>query len=559
MAKTKKKDKNIDFFDYPNKVINGEIVACRYVKLACKRFLDDCKSNDYDFKEEKVYRFLKFSKLFKHYKGGFNGQKVEWQPWQIFIFANIFGLYKKNTNVRKYKEAYIEVARKQGKSFLASIIGLYMLIADGESGSEVGILANSRDQANLLFQTAQTLSRQIDNKSEIVKILRSEITFAHTNSRLKVYAADATKLDGLNQHCSIIDEYHEAKDTKLKDVMQSSMAMRQSPLLMVITTAGFNLESPCYQQRNYCVEVLEKTKRDDSIFAAIYELDEDDDFTDKNNWVKCSPNLDVTVPQQFMEDQVTRAMNNPSEYSGILTKTFNKWLQTSAVTWLSNDLVVKQSKHIDLKHLDKFGITPSEYYCYAGIDLASVSDLTCINFLFTNGTKFYAKNLYYLPETALRDSTNRELYREWRRQGYLTVTAGNVTDYDFVLADLKKQYDNYQIQEVSYDDWNSTQFVIKATEEGLPMKPFAQNIHNFNRPTKEFERLLKKGTFYIDKNPINKFCLNNSVLKSDFNDNVRPIKLSSENKIDGTIAILQSLGTYLQNPIYKAEVGGFTF
>ena len=216
--------------------------------------------------------------------------------------ANIVGLYYKDSDTRKYTRSYIEVSRKQGKDCWAAALGLYFMIADGEDGAEVDLAANSKDQAKIAFEFCSTFSSQIDKKGKYFHCLRDNIYYKPNKSKMVVFAADDTKLDGFNASFAIVDEYHAAKNSKVYDVIKSSMGMRRNPHLMVITTAGFNMSSPCYRLRNTCIEVLKGLKEEDSLFAAIYEMDINDDWTDSNNWPKCAPNLGVTVKKKYLRD-----------------------------------------------------------------------------------------------------------------------------------------------------------------------------------------------------------------------------------------------------------------
>ena len=275
-------------------------------------------------------------------------------------------------------------------------------------------------------------------------------------------------------------------------------------------------------------------------------MDDDDDWTDSNNWLKANPSLGVTVYESKLQQQIEKAKNNTSLEVGIRTKNLNQWISTSDI-WISNDLLMDATEKVDL---DDF----KESTCYIGVDLASVSDLTAVSVMIPIDGKFYFKTKYYLPQSALKDNSNCELYKDWKRKGYLTITDGNVTDYDYLLSDIIKVSNKLFIDKIAYDAYNATQWAINATAQGLPLEPYSQALWSFNRPTKEFERLIKSGRVVIDDNPITRWCFSNVVLKRDFNENIKPTKLENQQKIDGTISMIESLGIYLQQPQFNNEV-----
>lgn len=528
------------YYKYVEDVIQNKIVCCSNIKLACQRFQEDLNRDDLDFREDVVDRAISFISTMKHFKGKASGKKFILEPWQQFIVANIFGFYWKGTNDRRFTSSYIEVSRKNGKTALAAALCMFALIADGEDGAEVDLAANSREQAKIAFEFCFEFAKQLDPSGKYLTSHLKGIKFNVNASQLKVFAADASKLDGFNASFGLIDEYHAAKNSKVRDVIKSSMGMRQNPHLCTITTAGFDKTLPCYQLRSTAIEILHKLKEDDSMFIAIYSLDDNDDWTDESNWIKCTPNMNVTVTQKYIREQVKSALNNPSEEVGVKTKTLNLWCD-SAEVWLPDTYIVKSTRNVDLTSFQ-------DELCYIGVDLSATSDLTAVSYLVVKDGIYYFKNYYYLPESCLVDNSNREKYRLWKNTGQLTLTSGNVTDYDYITRDMLRYQDILSIQKVGYDKWNATQWAIQATEEGLPLEEYSQSIGNFNQPTKELERLILSGKVVIDNNEITRWCFSNVHIKEDHNGNTKPIKTQKQMKIDGVIAMIQALGTYLQNP-----------
>jgi len=416
------------YYKYCDDVTSGKIVVGENIKLAVARFQADLKRNDLEFKEDVVDNAINFISTLKHFTGKSSGKNFILEDWQAFIVANIVGWYWKGTDNRRFSSSYIEISRKQGKTALAAALCIYFLIADGEDGAEVDLAANSKDQAKIAFSFCSTFTRQLDPKAKYLKAYRDSILLDLNNSKLKVFAADDSKLDGFNASFGLIDEYHSAKNSKVRDVIKSSMGMRQNPHLCTITTAGFDKTLPCYKLRSTAIDVLNGLKEDDSMFIAIYCLDEEDDWTEEKNWVKCAPNLDVTVTRKYIREQVQSAINNPSEEVGVKTKTLNLWCDTSEV-WLPETYLVKASKKIDWDAL-------KDKPCYVGVDLAATSDLTAVSYMIVDDGTYYFRTDYYLPESALREKPDRELYKYWKQMGLLKITEGNVTDYDYITNDM---------------------------------------------------------------------------------------------------------------------------
>lgn len=533
------------YYQYADDIIAGKITACNYIIMACKRFKNDLQREDLVFKEDVVDKAIKFISILKHYQSGHAGSNFILSSWQAFIVANIVGLYYKKTNLRKYSSSYIEVARKQGKSALASALCIYFLIADGEKGAEVLLAANSKEQARIAFEMCYQFTHQLDPLGKMLRKYRSEIKFSTTQSVLKVLAADDSKLDGFNCSFGLIDEYHSAKNSRVRDVIKSSMGMRENPHLCTITTAGFNKSLPCYALRETAIEVLQGAKQDDSMFVAIYSIEENEDWKNPKCWIKSNPNLGVTVKPAYIASQIQQALNNPSDYIGVLTKNLNIWCDTVEV-WIPEDTIIRNTASVDI---------PANTIVTVGVDLASVGDLTAVAFLYYDDDRYYCKLKYYLPASALQSGINKDMYLAWQKQGYLTVTQGNVTDYDYITKDILQITKGATINCIYYDAFNATQWAIDCTAQGLPLEDYPQNIANFNKPTRELERLILSDRIVIDDNPITRYCFRNVVLKSDHNGNVKPIKgVARSRKIDGVIALIEALGGYLATDKYSNEI-----
>lgn len=523
----------IRLWNYIKDVEGGSIPACIHEKNAIRRFKEDLHRSDLDFRISKVKQVVDFIAHLKHFTGAYSAKNFTLQPWQFFIIANLYGFYWKGTNLRRFQTAYIEVARKNGKTALSAALSLYHLIGDGEDAAQVLLAANSRDQAHIDYDMTDKFAKGFDPKGSYLRRYRADILFDHTNSRLKVLAADSDKLDGYNCSFGLIDEYHSAPDSKVRDVIRSSQAMRVNPLLLTITTAGFDKSLPCYELRTVCTEVIAGLKEDDSMFSIIFTLDEEDDWSDKKNWRKANPNLGVTVNETFIEKQVIQAKNNPSDETGIKTKNLNMWCD-SFQCWIPDEYIMKSTQKLSFEDF-------RSEEAYIGVDLSSTQDFTAVSYCFYREGKKYFILKYYLPVESLKTRADKEQYKEWARTGALTITPGNVTDYDYITRDIIEVSKTCSIFKIYYDKYNATQWAIDATEIGMPLEPFSQTVGNFNAPTRELERAILKGECIFDDNPITRYCFRNVELRADFNGNVKPNKGIAAKKIDGVIAAIQSM------------------
>lgn len=530
------------YYQYAKAVLSGEVVAGELVKLACRRFFAFLENPDYEFRSEAVERVVAFTETLRHFTGRHARKPFILEPWQTFLVANVYGFYRQDDGSRLTRYAYIEVSRKNGKTATLAALSLYGLIADGEANAEVYLAANSKEQAKICFDMCSNFVESLDPEQDFLLPYRDRIKFDYTKSVLRTLAADSTKLDGGNASLYLVDEYHAAPSNALLSVLQSGQGMRDNPLGVIITTAGFDKLGPCYEYRTMCTEILHGAKQDDSIFSLIYSLDEGDDWKDENVWIKANPNLGVTVKKDYLQAQVNIATNNPSDEVGIKTKNFNVWCDAQDV-WIPDHYVLAASRPINLQ--DFKGCD-----CYVGVDLSATTDLTAVSFLVPREDKLYFYNKYYLPQTSLSENRFKELYGQWKRAGYLTITPGNVVDYDYILNDILDVSKYLYIQKIGYDTWNAMSFTINATDAGLPMEPWSQTIGNFNRPTSEFARLMLSGRVVLDTNVINRHCLRNVVLSRDRNGNVKPSKQYAEKKVDGVIAMLEATGVWLASPRY---------
>lgn len=529
--------------EYIASVDSGEVQVCVYMRQCVSRFKELRLREDIDFQVWRVHKVISFMRMLRHFKGKTARQPFRLQPWQGFIVAYIFGLYKDGH--RLVKNCYIEMARKNGKTAFVSALSLYVAFGDGEPGAEVDLAANSKEQAKISYEFCDTFAQQLDHRESRLRCYRDKVIDKLSKSKLQVFAADNTKLDGFDASMYLLDEYHASRTSKLRDVLQSSQGSRENPIGVVITTAGFDKLGPCYKYRQMCTEVLSGIVTDDSTAAFIYTIDDDDAWDDERCWIKSNPNIDVTVSREFIRSEVNRAKNFPSDEIAVRTKNINQWCDSSQV-WIPDKYILASIEEVE----------PSQYKeidWYGGVDLSSTTDLACFAMAGRDERtgKVYLWVEYFLPQESLNEPRFKDLYGEWQHSGAITLTPGNVTDYDIIMQHIKDMDSKCYIAKIAYDAWNATQFVINAEAAGLPMEPFSQTLGNFNRPTKEMERLLLSNKVVMDSNIINRHCFRNVALAVDRNGNTKPTKQFAEKKIDGVIAMLEALGLLITSPKWE--------
>ena len=541
---------------YAHDVVNGNIIACKAVQNACKRYISWFDRDDIFFSYDDVDNKIKFVSKMKHSTGIHARKNFVLLPWQQFAFAGIFGWKWNDTGYRVTKKALLFVSRKNGKTAIAASLALCCAVADNEQGAEINIVANNAKQADICYEQTKDYAESIDPKGKLFKRFRRDIKIPITKSTIQVHSSDSMGLDGYNSSAAIIDEFHAAKDWGLYNVLMSSMGMRTQPLMLIITTAGFLTGEtyPCYSMYVTSKQILDNIKNDDTLFPLLYELDEGDDWEDENNWIKCSPSLGQTVLYSYMREQIQDAKNNTSLEVGVRTKNLNMFCQSQNI-WLSIEKIHSVMEEVNIDdYIDEIA--------FGGCDLSVVCDLTahaiCIppnpdRKLYPD--KFIFKQWSYIPEDAIENSPNKEYYKEYIRRNKAYKTAGNVVDYNYILKDQLKLNSKLQIIDYGYDAYNATSWAISAEQQGLPLCIYGQTLGNFNKPTKFFEMLVRSGKCVIDKNIVTDWCFSNCELCFDHMENCKPVKANGEknNKIDCVIAILESLGCYLNSKYFAPE------
>ena len=537
-------------------MLSGRVVVCKLVRLAVERQVKDLKRQrtkdfQYYFDEEEAERWVSFIKILRHTSGKWRGQFFQAQDFQVFRWAVIFGWQRVDGKGRRFRRAFVEVARKQGKTEEAAAIGIGGMSVDGENTAQVYSAATTRQQAKIVFNAARMMCRDLRQDSEYmteaIDIRAHRINYLPTDSFFEALSADAWTLDGLSPHVAIIDEFHAHPDGGVLKVIETGMGARESPLTYIITTAGFNFESPWYHIRKNAIDILNGTKVDETFFAVIYTLDEGDDWKDKTKWVKSNPQIGVTPSWEFMEAEFTRAMNEGGQAEvEFKTKNLNLPVGSSEV-WIQDEIWQKCPSVIDIKSL-------AGRKCYIGIDFASVSDFTALVCLFPGETKddpYILLPFFWVPETIF-EIKSREMpdVIRWYDAGLINITPGNATDYDYLADEVRRICSEYDVLSIGYDPHNAWQTVAKLEIDGLPMSQFSQGITNMSAPSKEFERLARTGKINHGGNPVLRWMLSNIVPYYDVNGNlkIKKMKESRAAKIDGIVAAVIALGEYLKNP-----------
>lgn len=523
---------------YIDDIKGGVIPSCGLIKQSVLRFERFLERDDIYLDEKGFDDCVDFISTIKHFLGKSAGKPFILEPFQEFILINLFLKYR-DTGFRVATELYIQVARKAGKDAFMAAIALYLMIIEGEASPEIVCAANSTDQARILFNYITQFSKSIDPREAVIRQYRNYVESEFNNGICKVISSDASRADGMNISAFFLDEFHEAKDRLMYDVLKSSQGMREQPLAVIITTAGFNLESPCHDMYELSVQVLGGIKEMDNFFPFIWQLDEGDDWTDPKNFIKCQPNLGVTVTEEFMLGEVNKAKVDPTAEVGVKTKTLNMWC-TSEFVWIKPEAMVQLMK--DMKLEDYAG-----YPCIVGVDLSSVGDMTAISALIPLENKRIFFNWSFLPEDTYKNSPNRAIYEKFHKQGELDITPGNVIDHDYITNKIAWINTICPVIAIYYDPFNSSQWAVNMTELGYNLQPYGQNIGNMTRPTKEFQRLVLSGEMVMEKSSNILWQLMCATIKEDPNQNIKVVKQSySRQKIDNIIACITALGGFLK-------------
>ena len=544
--------------EYIKSVLDGSIAACKWVKLACQRQVDDLADNTHGFifDEDRANRIVKFAEALPHIKGSqYAGSKLLMRPWQKFILTTVFGWVDKSGN-RRYKTAYIEVPRKNGKSTMSAPVALYLLSADGEPGAEVYSAATTRDQAKIVWADAKHM---VDRSPGLRSALNVE-TSAHSifiktsASAFKALSKDNNgNLDGLNIHGAIIDELHGHPNRALWDVIETGTGARSQPLIWAITTAGSNRAGICYEQQGYVRKILDGVHDDPTYFGIIYSIDEGDDPFDPATWAKANPNYGISVSPDDLARKALKAQQMAAAQNNFMTKHLNVWVNADT-SWM-NMQYWDRCADSTLSEDDFAGSD-----CVVSCDLATKIDVAAKVKLFwktiNNERHYYAFGKYYLPEEAAEDGRNT-YYQGWAIENRLVLTPGNVTDFSIIEDDLREDARRFNVLNVGFDPWQASSMIQRLHQDNLPVIEYRQTVQNMSEPMKELEALVLQGRFHFDGDPVLTWMISNVVCHTDAKENIYPRKERPENKIDGAVALIAALGMALVNNDDEASFNDF--
>ncbi|HGK7342997.1 TPA: terminase large subunit [Streptococcus suis] len=508
-------------------------------------------SSHYD--KAKADRAVTFINNLSHTKGKWAGKRFDLLPWQEQIVRDLFGIVKEDGN-RQFLTAYIEIPKKNGKSELAAAIALYLLYADNEASAEVYGAACDRNQASIVFDVAKQMvqmSRPLDKRSKIMGATKRIVNYSNAGFYQVLSAETGTK-HGLNVSGLVFDEIHAQPNRHLYDVLtKGSGDAREQPLFFIITTAGTDRNSICYELHTKALDILNGRKNDTSFYPVVYGLSDEDDWNDEENWRRANPSLGHTIGIDRVREAYQQALDNPAEENVFKQLRLNMWT-SSSVAWIPEHVYAKGNDPIQYESLKGRS-------CYAGLDLSSTSDITAFVLVFP--PRFEEENYivlpyFWLPEDTLELRCRRDhvLYDVWERQGYIKTTEGNVVHYGFIEKFIEELSEIYHIKEIAYDRWNATQMVQNLEGMGLTMVPFGQGYKDMSPPSKELYKLMMEGKIQHGGHPVLKWMGQNVVMRQDPAGNIKPDKEKSVEKIDGIVALIMGLDRCIRHQTDEGSV-----
>jgi phage terminase large subunit-like protein len=550
---------------YARAVVEGRVVAGRLVHLACERHLHDLehgKARGLKWDATAARHALDFFGHLRHSTGEWAHRPFELQPWQCFVIGSLYG-WKRADGLRRFRTAYVEVARKNGKSAMLAGTALYALVADDEPGAQVYAAATTRDQARIVFGEAE---RMVDASPALqARVTRTvnNLAVLPTSSWFRPLSADASKMDGLNVHFAAVDEVHEHPTPEIVQKLNTATGARRQPLIFEITTAGHDRHSVCRQHHEFSVKALEGTlppEVTDSWFAFVATLDPDDDWTDPAVWIKANPSLGVTVKMEDLKRQVEEAREMPAQQNAIRRLRLNQWTE-QATRWLDMSVWDEGGPPVtDWREVragfDALAQRLGRRECYGGLDLARVNDLSAFVLLFPpTGSgdlgdlagKWIALCRFWVPEEDIlrRARSDRVPYDVWRDQGFITATPGNATDFAFIEREILDLATRYDLRDIAYDRTFAGEIVQNLQEEGLNLVQYGQGFLSLAAPTAELERLAVSRALWHGGHPVLRWNAANVTVRQDPAGNIKPDKERSSERIDGISALVNALGRAL--------------
>jgi phage terminase large subunit-like protein len=546
-----------EMIQYSEDINNGNIIACQKHRWACQRFLNDIDKQGTDdfpyiFNEEKALRFLRWMGYFKHTKGKLAGEYIQPHIIQKFVFGNIYGFVHRDTGLRRFSKSYWQVGRKNAKSQSEACVGSYELMANGESVSEVYTAGVDRSQSKLVWNETKLILQRCKQLKSKFKVANGQIMHPKSDSIMVPLSKESKKTgDGLNPQCGIIDEYHAHPTSEIYDIILSGMGARKQPLMMIISTAGFELAHPCYSvEYKYVSQILnpDNPVNNEEYFVMINELDKDDNIKDERNWEKANPILcSYEEGMKYLRGELKAALDVPEKMRNFLTKNMNIWVDQKDNGYMPMDKwkACSTAKLPDLAGRE----------CYVGIDLSKKIDLTSVSFSFPlDDGNFVVLSHSFIPEDTLVEKrrTDKVPYDLWIRQGWITATDGAVVDYRYIMKyilDLAEK-NKWIIREVCYDPYAATQFAQEMETEGYTMVEIRQGVKTLSEPTKNFRELVLQKKIIHNNDPVLTWAISNAVTKQDHNENIMLDKDKSSNRIDPIAALINA---HVRAMVYEPE------
>jgi len=477
-----------------------------------------------------------------HVKGRWAGQPFLLEPWEAAFIRTLFGWKRKN-RTRRYRMAYVEIPRKNGKSLLTATIGVYLLIADGEKGGEIYSAATTREQAGIVHRMAADMikhNKLLSQRCEDIPS-RNRIIHPESNSFYKAVPAEAGAQMGWNAHGILFDELHEQKTRDLWDALFTSRGSREQPLAVAITTAGKTRLSLCGEQHDYAEKVRDGIIDDTSFLPVLYFADVDKDWTDPEVWKEANPNYGVSVSHEYLAAECKRAQETPGYENTFRRLHLNQWVEQD-IRWLSME-------KWDACGGERTDLAGRE--CFAGLDLASTIDVTALVLVFPDDDGGYSLlPHFWIPREGARERERKDRvpYVEWARQGYLEIAGDKRTDYDVIRKRINELGQRYNIREIGVDPWNATQLSLQLAGDGFEVVHVPQSFREFTTPSKEFEAQIVNGTLRHFNHPVLRWMASNVSAKDDTAGNLMPCKKKSFEKIDGIVAAIMGIGRALVTP-----------
>lgn len=543
--------------EYYNKISSGEIVACKKIKAVYKKLVNDLKKpkkvsflnkitdeieeHTYIFDEKKANRPIQFiEKYCKHSKGKWAGKPVILELWQKAHIQALYGFVDKETGLRKYRKFVLFVGKKNGKSTEGSGLGLYQLTSDGEGGAEIYSVATKKDQAKIIWEEAKRMAAKSPALNKRTRRLVNGIFYDKTESLFKAVASETDSLDGLNGSAILADEIWAWRDKGLLDIMADSISVREQPIIFEFSTMGKIREAVFDGEYEYLEAVikgyegLEGGIEDETVLPFIYELDKAKEWTDEKAWIKANPNLGVTKTYKYLRDKVEKAQKKPDELSNLLCKEFNV-RTTAQEAWVDFDTVNNEETY-DMDSL-------YDTYAIGGVDLSSTTDLTCATLLIIKHNKKYVLQQYFIPSERLefKIKDDKIPYDKWEKRGLVTICEGAKVNYTDVTQWFLRMHNEYDISAlwIGYDPWNTQYWVEEMKDYGFEMVEVRQGAKTMSNPMKQLEADLIEKNVNYNNNPVLKWCLCNTAVKRDENDNIRPVKGQKQRaRIDGAVSLI---------------------